>query len=173
LRVSGDPNSYARVVSAEVAKLDAAVPVYRFQSYDDDLKRITAQQRFQTLLLSSFAGVALLLAGLGLYAVLSYMVAQRTTELGLRIALGASRGHVLRLMLSRGMRLAAVGLALGLVLAVVLTRFVTGLLYGVKPLDGVTFTTTTMVLLGVALVASVIPAWRAALLDPNETLRKQ
>lgn len=173
VRVSGDPNSYARMVSAEVAKLDPSVPVYRFQSYNDDLKRITTQQRFQTLLLSAFAGVALLLAGLGLYAVLSYMVAQRRTELGLRIALGAPRSNVLQLMLYRGLRLAGIGLALGLVLAVVLTRFVAGLLYGVKPLDAVTFATTTAVLLVVSGMASLIPAWRAALLDPNDTLRQQ
>jgi ABC-type antimicrobial peptide transport system permease subunit len=156
-----------------VGKMDANVPVYRMQSYGDEIKRVTAQQRFQTLLLTGFAGVALLLAGVGLYAVLSYMVAQRTTELGLRIALGAPRSNVLQLMLFRGLRLAAVGLALGLVLAATLTRFVAGLLFGVKPLDGVTFATTTLVLLVVSALASLIPAWRAASLDPNDTLRQQ
>jgi len=173
VRVSGNPENYARQVTAMVGKMDANVPVYRMQSYGDEIKRVTAQQRFQTLLLTGFAGVALLLAGVGLYAVLSYMVAQRTTELGLRIALGAPRSNVLQLMLFRGLRLAAVGLALGLVLAATLTRFVAGLLFGVKPLDGVTFATTTLVLLVVSALASLIPAWRAASLDPNDTLRQQ
>jgi putative ABC transport system permease protein len=173
MRVVGDPNSYASVVRAELAKIDASLPIYRFHSYNDDLARITAQQRFQTLLLSAFAAVALLLAGLGLYAVLSYMVAQRTTELGLRIALGAPRANVLQLMLYRGLKLAVFGLIAGLVSAALLTRFVAGVLYDVKPLDVITFTTMTTVLLSVSVVASLIPAWRAAMLDPNETLRKQ
>lgn len=172
LRVTGDPASYEKRVGAEMARLDSALPVYRFQSYNDELARTTAQQRFQTLLLTSFAAIALLLAGLGLYAVLSYMVAQRTSELGLRIALGAQRSNVLRLMLSRGMRLTVVGLAVGLAAAVLLTRFVQGLLFGVKALDGATFATMTLVLLAVSSVASLIPAWRASRLDPNETLRQ-
>jgi putative ABC transport system permease protein len=151
----------------------ATLPIYRLQSYNDDLARTTAQQRFQALLLSAFAGVALLLAGLGLYAVLSYMVTQRTTELGLRIALGAPRANVLQLMLFRGLRLAVLGLCFGLATAAVLTRFVAGLLYDVKPLDAITFAGMTMVLLAVSCLASLIPAWRAAMLDPNDTLRSQ
>jgi predicted permease len=173
LRVSGDPNLYANLVRAEVARMDSSLPVYRLQSYQDDLARITAQQRFQTLLLAAFAAIALLLAGLGLYAILSYMVTQRTRELGLRIALGAQRGSVLRLLMWRGLRLACSGLCVGLVGAVLLTRFVSGLLYGVKPLDMVTFATMTAVLLAVSTLASLAPAWRAAMLDPNETLRGQ
>jgi len=173
MRVSGDPNGYSRMIRAEVAKLDSGSPIYRLQSYDEELARITAQQRFQTFLLSAFAAVALLLAGLGLYAVLSYMVTQRTQEMGLRIALGAQRGNVLRLMLTRGLRLAAIGLCAGLVAAAVLTRFLSGQLYGVKPLDAATFVTMTLVLLAVSTVASLIPAWRAATLDPIDTLRRQ
>ena len=173
LRVVGDPASFARRVSAEMAKVDSALPVYRFQSYSDELARTTAQQRFQTFLLTGFAVIALLLAGLGLYAVLSYMVMQRTAELGLRIALGAQRGNVLRLMLGRGLRLAIYGLAVGLAAAMVLTRFVEGLLFGVRALDGLTFATTTLVLLVVSSIACLIPALRASMLDPNETLRQQ
>ena len=172
MRVSGDAGMYERMVTAEVANIDRGLPVYRFASYGEELKRITAQERFQTLLLSGFAGVALLLAGLGLYAVLSYMVTQRRMELGLRIALGAQRGAVLGMMLRRGLSLAAVGLGLGLVAAAGLTRFVAGLLFGVKALDGVTFGGMAMVLLGVSVVASLIPAWRASLVDPNVALRE-
>jgi predicted permease len=173
LRVAGDPNSYANLVRTEMARIDSALPVYRMQSYDDDLARITAQQRFQTLLLSAFATIALLLAALGLYAELSYMLSQRTGELGLRMALGASRSHILRLMLYRGLTLAAIGLGIGIASAALLTRFSTGLLYGVKPLDGATFAAMTLVLLVVSCLASLIPAWRAAMLDPNEILRSQ
>jgi predicted permease len=173
LRVTGDPNSYATEVRAEVAKMDKSLPTYRMQSYQDDLARITAQQRFQTLLLTAFAFIALLLAALGLYAVLSYMVAQRTTEFGVRIALGAPRTHVLQLMLSRGLMLTSIGLAVGLAASALLTRFVAGLLYGVKPLDAVTFASMTAVLLLVSAVACFLPAWQAATLDPNETLRNQ
>ena len=173
MRVTGDPNGYARMVTAEVAAMDKSLPIYRMQSYSDDLRRVTAQQRFQTLLLTGFAAVALLLAGLGLYAVLSYMVSQRTTELGLRIALGAGRGNVLQLMLWRGLGMAALGLIAGLIAAGLLTRFVAGLLFGVKPLDIATFTIMTLVLLAVSAIASFIPSLRAAMLDPNKTLRQQ
>lgn len=173
LRVAGDPNSYANLIRTELAKIDSALPVYRMQSYNDDLARITAQQRFQTLLLSAFAGIALLLAALGLYAELSYMLSQRTGELGLRMALGASRSHILRLMLYRGLTLAAVGLGIGIGSAALLTRFSVGLLYGIKPLDATTFAGMSLVLLAVSSVASLIPAWRAAMLEPNEILRSQ
>jgi len=172
MRVSGDPNAYAGMVRAELAKIDSSLPVYRFQSYGDDLQRTTAQERFQTMLLSAFAGVALLLAGIGLYAVLSYMVSQRTTELGLRMALGASRGGVLKLMLVQGLRLAVMGLCGGLVVAAVLTRSIAGLLYGVKPLDVATFAGMTLVLLVVSCVASVVPAYRASMLEPMDALRQ-
>jgi len=171
LRVSGDPDHYLKIVREEVARQDSNLPTYRMQSYADDLARLTAQQRFQTLLLTGFALIALLLAGLGLYAVLSYMLAQRTPELGLRIALGAPRMHVLRLMLARGVMLAGAGLVAGVIAAAGLTRFISGLLYGVKALDGATFALMTAVLFAVATLASLLPAWRASRLDPNRTLR--
>jgi predicted permease len=173
LRVTGDPESYGRRVAAEVAAVDGGLPVYRVQSYSRELTRVTAQQRFQTLLLTGFAGIALLLAGLGLYAALSYMVTQRTQEMGLRLALGAQRVDVLRLMLGRGLRLAAAGLGTGLLAAALATRWLGTLLYGVKPLDAGTFVGMTAVLLAASAVASWIPAWRAASLEPMETLRRQ
>jgi len=172
LRVSGDPNNYANSIRAAIAKIDPELPAYRLESYRDDLARITAQQRFQTLLLSAFAAIALLLAALGLYAVLSYMVALRTPEFGLRLALGAPRSHVLRLILSRGLSLTAIGLCVGLAASALLTRFVAGLLYGVKPLDAGAFAAMTAILLAVSAAACLIPAWQAATLDPNDTLRQ-
>jgi predicted permease len=173
LRVAGNPDSYANTIRATIAKLDKSVPAYRLQSYEEDVARITAQQRFQALLISAFAAVALLLAALGLYATLSYMVAQRTTELGLRIALGAPRANVLQLMLFRGLKLAGLGLIAGLALAAVLSRYLIGLLYAVKPLDFATFAIMTAILLAVSATASILPAWRAAMLDPIESLRNQ
>jgi len=133
----------------------------------------TANPRFQTLLLTSFAAVALLLAAIGLYAVLSYMVVQRTHEIGLRMALGAQRGNVLQLILNRGISLALIGVASGVGASVLLTRFLSTLLYGVKPLDPITFICVAGVLLAVSAIASLIPASRAASLDPMKTLRDQ
>jgi predicted permease len=173
LRVATDPNAYANTIRAAIAKIDPDLPAYRLQSMNDELARITAQQRFETLLLSAFASVALLLAGLGLYAVLSYMVAQRTSELGVRLALGAPRSSILQLLLFRGLRLAAIGLTVGLISAAFLTRFVARLLYGVQPIDPLAFASMTATLLIVSTLASLIPAWRAARLDPNQTLRNQ
>lgn len=171
LRVAGDPTRYYNVVRAEVAHLDRTLPVYRFQSYRDDLKRTTAQQRFQTTLLSAFALIALVLTGLGLYAALSYMVTLRKPELGLRMALGAPRSSILTLMLSRGLTLATLGLSIGLFASIGLTRFIAGLLYGVRPLDLVTFAGTGFILIAVSTIASLIPALRAATVDPARTLR--
>ena len=120
-----------------------------------------------------FAIMALLLAAVGLYAVLSYMVAQRTLEIGLRLALGAQRESVMRLILGRGMMLAAIGLAIGVAASLVLTRFMSEMLYGVKPLDPLTFLTVSAVLMLVSVLASTAPAYRAARLDPMRTLREQ
>jgi predicted permease len=173
LRVAGDPMSYANAVHGVIESMDSGIPIYRMKTYSDDLQRTSAQQRFQTMLLTSFAVIALLLAAIGLYGVLSYMVSQRTMELGLRIALGAQRGNVLQLILVRGLGLAAIGLCLGVATAALLSHFIASVLYQVKPLDLVTFAGTTIVLFGVSCVASLIPAYRASRLDPIETLRAQ
>jgi len=173
LRVEGDPASYASEVSRAVASLDKEVPVYRIRTLEENVSNASAQSRFQTLLLSAFAAIALLLAAIGLYAVLSYMVSQRTHEIGLRMALGAQRGKVLKLILNRGMSLAVAGVALGLGVSALLTRFLASLLYGVKPLDAATFVSVASILLAVSAIASLVPAARAASLDPMKTLRDQ
>jgi predicted permease len=128
-------------------------------------------RRVSAMLASVFAGVALLLAVIGLYGVVSFAVARRTAEVGIRVSLGAHSGSVVRLMVAGGMRLAAAGAAVGLVLAAVLARLTSGFLFGVEPLDPGTFLGVTAVLVGVALVAAVIPAMRAARVDPLEALR--
>jgi predicted permease len=171
MRVSGDPASYESAVRSVVAEVDNTLPVYRLQPYAQDLARTTAQQRFQTLLLGSFAAIALLLAGIGLYALLSYVVVLRSPELGLRIALGAQRSNVLNLILKRGLFLSASGLAIGLAASILLTRFMGALLFGVQPLDPLTLGTVSVLLAGAALLASIAPAYRASRLDPIETLR--
>ena len=131
------------------------------------------QPRFSMLLLTSFAAMALLLAAVGLYAVLSYMVAQRTSEMGLRLALGAQRGDVLRLVLERGLALAAIGIGAGLAASAVLTHFVSSLLYGVHTLDWPTYLLVTALFLFISLAACAVPAMRAANVDPGSTLREQ
>jgi putative ABC transport system permease protein len=125
------------------------------------------------LLLSCFAAIALVLAAIGLYGLLSYMVAQRTLEIGLRMALGAKKADVLNMIVWRGLTLALIGLGAGLAISGMMTRVLSGMLYGVEPSDPMTFAGMTGVLLFVSLAASSIPAYRAAQLDPIETLREQ
>ena len=125
------------------------------------------------ILLGAFAAVALLLATLGIYGVISYLVGQRTHELGIRIALGAKRRDVLRLVLNHGMKMALGGVALGLLVALALTRVLTKMVYGVSPTDPATFITLTLLLISVALLACMIPAWRAAKVDPLVALRDE
>ena len=125
------------------------------------------------VLLSIFAGIALLLAAIGIYGLISYSVEQRTQEIGVRMALGAGRADVLRLMFGQGMKLAAAGVALGLALAFALTRVLSSLLFGVKAVDPLTFAAVALVLLLIALTATWVPARRAAAIEPVEALRYQ
>jgi ABC-type antimicrobial peptide transport system permease subunit len=122
--------------------------------------------------LSCFAGIALLLAGVGLYGLLSYMVVERTLEIGVRMALGASRADVLRMVVQHGLMLTLAGLGVGLVCSATITRLLSGLLYDIQPSDAVTFAATTGTLLLVGLAASTIPAYRAAQLEPLKALRE-
>jgi predicted permease len=171
LRVAGEPDESINSIRAAVAQIDPTLPVYAVRT--SLLAQSTAQQRFQTMLLTAFAGIALLLAAVGLYGVLSYMVTQRTQELGLRMALGAHRSDVLSLVLKRGLALACIGLAVGLAASALLTRYLASLLFHTQPLDVATFASTTCVLLAVSTLACLAPAYRASRLDPNETLRQQ
>ncbi|HET6215472.1 MAG TPA: ABC transporter permease [Acidobacteriaceae bacterium] len=173
LRTSSNPSALENTVRAVVASMDADIPLYRVHPLDDYVLQSAAQSRFQALLLSGFAAIALLLAAVGLYGVLSYVVQQRGAELALRLAVGAQRSDILRLIVLRGMTLAFAGEAAGLVVAVCATRFLETLLYGVKPLDVVTFISVSLLLLFVALLASAAPAYRAAQTDPITTLRTE
>jgi ABC-type antimicrobial peptide transport system permease subunit len=132
-----------------------------------------AQTRFSLLLIGVFSAIAALLAGVGLYGVLATVVRQRTAEIGLRMALGAAPSSIFRLMVGKGLRLSALGIAIGLLAAFALTRALTTMLVDVKPTDPVTFVSVALLFLFIAVVASWLPALRAAGLDPTEALRNE
>ena len=149
-----------------IAGIDPDLPVANILTMDQLIGQSTLDASFDATLVLAFAGISLLLAGVGLFGVLSYIVAQRTTEIGIRIALGAQREQVMRLMLRDGLRPAVIGLVLGLVASVGLTRLIRSLLYGTTALDPVVFAVVSVALLAVAAVACALPAWRASRLDP-------
>ncbi len=173
IRSAQEPASLIASLRAIVSGMDRDVPLFRAAALEESVQHAAAGPRFQTLLLGSFAAMALLLCALGLYALLSYMVVQRSVEIGVRVALGAQRADVLRLILGRGLTLAAAGIAIGLGASALLTRYMASLLFHVQPLDAATFASVTAVLLFVSLIASSVPAFRAARLDPMKTLRDQ
>jgi predicted lysophospholipase L1 biosynthesis ABC-type transport system permease subunit len=173
IRTAGDPAQFAGALRAELAKLDPGIPLYRVRTFDTLVSSAAAEPRFQMLLVTCFALLALALAAVGLYAVLSYMVSQRTTEIGLRMALGAQPADVLRWVLWRGLAMAIAGAAIGLAVSAGVTRYMQGLLFGVKPLDALTLAVVSATLLAVSALASAAPALRAARLDPMEALRDQ
>jgi putative ABC transport system permease protein len=171
VRTSADPLSVAAEVRGEVHALDKDQSVADVQTLGQVVSTSLAQPRLNTLLLGSFAALALLLAALGIYGVISYSVALRTREIGVRMALGAERADVLKLVVRHGMMLALAGGAIGLVGALLLTRLMSSLLYGIQPTDPPTFLAVLAMLAGVSLVASYIPARRATKVDPMVALR--
>ncbi|HEY4356621.1 MAG TPA: ABC transporter permease [Acidobacteriaceae bacterium] len=173
VRTAGDPALMQGAIEQTVHSLDKSVPVYQVATMEDYVAKSAAQARFQTLLLTSFAGIALILTAIGLYGLLSYMVGQRTLEIGLRMAMGAQRSDVLRMVVRRGLILTLLGAGVGLGLTAMVTRLLSGMLYGVRPFDPMTFAAMTGLLLAVGVAASSVPASRAARLDPMKTLREQ
>jgi predicted permease len=173
IRTAVDPVTLIAPLRGQVAEIDKNLPLFDVKTIDEVVSQSAAQPRFQALLLSLFAAMALLLSAVGLYGLLSYLVVQRTLEIGVRIALGAQRGSVLGMILRRGLTLAAVGLAIGIAVSLLLTRVMSGLLFGVRPFDPLTFVMVSGILLLVSLIASSVPAYRAATLDPMRTLREQ
>jgi ABC-type antimicrobial peptide transport system permease subunit len=153
------------------AQIDPTLPLVRMRSMDDVVGDAIAQPWFLTVLLGLFAGLALALAAVGTYGVLSYLVAERQQEIGIRMALGADRREILRLVLSRGILLSGLGLAGGIVAALGLTRVIKTMLFNVTPTDPLTLAIVTGVIAVVAIVACLVPAWRATRTDPMIVLR--
>src|SRR5439155_17290856 len=168
---ASDPLSIVNEVRRQVSQVDKDQPVANVQTMSDLVDSSIAQPRMNTLLLGGFAGIALLLAALGIYAVLSFAVTQRTREIGVRIALGARFGDVLRMVLSNGARLFAAGAAIGLVAAVSLSRLMSRLLFEVSPGDLVSYASVVVVFAVIAFLACYVPARRAAKVDPMVALR--
>ena len=171
LRASGSPSNFINAVRQGVRDLDPGLPLAEVRTMDNVMSDAQSRPRFLTTLLSIFAGVALILATVGIYGVISYSVAQRTTEFGLRMALGAKRKDVLKSVVVQGLKLTLAGVAIGIGGALALTRFLSSLLYGVKPSDPATFIAVSLLLASVALLASYIPARRATRVDPMVALR--
>ncbi|MCI0490296.1 MAG: ABC transporter permease [Blastocatellia bacterium] len=171
VRTDSDPLNTLASVREQIKAVDREVPVHTIKTLDQVVAESMAQPRFSALMSAIFAGVALLLAAVGIYGVISYSVAQSTQEIGLRMALGAQRRDIYRLVLGKGMALTLIGLGIGLIAASLLTGFITGLLFGVSPLDITTFATITLLLSAVALAACYVPARRATRVDPMVALR--
>jgi putative ABC transport system permease protein len=160
-----------RELQTAVASVAPAVPIYRLSTMQQKISSTLERSHFDTFLLAIFAATALLLSSVGIYGVLSYMVAQRTRDIGIRMALGASQGQIVWDVLGFGLRLAGIGLAIGLGGALAATRLLSSLLYGVRPTDAFTFAAVSLLLLGVAFIASYLPARRATRVDPIVALR--
>jgi len=166
-----EPTSMVTAVRNAVAAIDPEQPVFDISTMDERLAASVAPRRFNLLLLASFALLAMLLASVGIYGVVSYAAVQRTHEVGVRMALGAQRRDVLKLILAQGMVLLLIGIGVGLIGAFLLTRFLSALLYGVRPTDSATFAAVSLLLAAVAIVACYIPARRANRVDPMVALR--
>jgi predicted permease len=173
VRTGGLPLTLAPVVRRIMTELDRDLALHPVMAFDDLIGERAGEQRYETLLLGSFAFVALLLAAIGLYGVMSYIVVQRTSEIGVRVALGASRGDVLTLLLQRGMQPVAAGIVLGLAAAFASTRLIRGMLYATDPGDPLTFALVAAVLAIVAVAACTMPALGATRIDPVRALRNE
>ena len=173
VRTVGDPLQATRAVAAAIRSVDGAMPLANVRTMDDLLEASMGQRRLTMFLLGTFAGIALLLATIGIYGVMSYSVTQRGRELGIRMALGAGRGGVLRLVLGQGMQLAAIGIGIGIVGSIGLTRLLSTQLYSISATDPTTFLLVGAVLAAVAVVAVLVPALRATRVDPVVALREE
>jgi predicted permease len=173
VRTAGEPMAAVSAVRAAIHELDPDLPLARIAPMSTLVENSLGQRRLSAILLGVFAGMALLLAALGIYGVMAYSVAQRVRELGVRLALGASREQVLRLVLGQGMSIAILGAVIGLVGAFGLTRLIASQLYQITATDPPTFSVVTLLLVGVAFIATLVPAWRATRVDPVEVLREE
>jgi putative ABC transport system permease protein len=171
VRATGDPAVMAGAIRSEVSAIDPDVPIADVRAMDDYVSRAMAQSRFTLTLIAVFAAIALILASIGLYGVISYSLRQRVQEIGVRVAFGAGSRSIVQLILRHGLILAVTGVVLGLGVAVVVTRMASSLLFGVTPTDPATFIGVPLLLVAVAALASYIPARRATRIDPVHALR--
>jgi putative ABC transport system permease protein len=171
VRAAGDPSALVGPARSAIGALDGELAVFGITTMSEVLARSIWQPRLQALLVAAFAVIALVLAAVGVYGVVSYAVAQRTREIGVRMALGALPSSVLRLVVAQGVRLTLVGVVLGLAGSLAAARLLQGLLFGVNPRDPITFAVGPLVLIVVAVVACFVPARRAARVDPSIALR--
>jgi ABC-type antimicrobial peptide transport system permease subunit len=158
-------------VRSTIAQLDSSLPIDAVRTMDEVVSQSQSRPRFLSVLLTFFTAVALALAAIGVYGVISYSVARRTPEIGIRIAIGAESGHILRMVLLQGALLGAIGVVIGVGVAAWMTRFMKSILFAIQPLDIPTFVVTVILLFGLTLVASWIPARRATRIDPTVALR--
>jgi predicted permease len=171
IQTAADPSALSAAIQHEIQSVDSQLGASKIRTMDQVVSDSTARQNFNMLLLTIFAGLALLLAAIGIYGLMSYSVEQRTQELGIRMALGANRGDMLKLMVRQGMLLAGIGVVIGLAASFGLNRFLANLLFGVKATDPVTYAAVAAILVSVALLATYIPARRATMIDPVVALR--
>ena len=173
IRTDSDPLAMSVPVQKQIAALDPELPVSNVQTMQQAIGDSLGNARFSAALVLGFAVLSLVLASVGLYGVLSYLMTQRTTELGVRMALGAQRDQVLRLILFDGLRPAIIGLAIGSAASAGITQLIRSMLYDTRPLDPAVYVAVTFTLLMVATLACMIPAWRASRLDPMQALRAE
>jgi ABC-type antimicrobial peptide transport system permease subunit len=173
VRTVGNPSSLALPIQKEVSRIDPDLPVVSVLTMEEVLSKGTSQRRSSLMLLSLFAGLATILAAIGLYGLLAYSIRQRTSELGIRIALGASPAHVIGMVLAQGLRPAAAGVLAGLAIAGAIVRVLQSLLFEVKPLDLQVFFAVAVLLMTIAVLACAIPARRATRIDPAIALRTE
>jgi ABC-type antimicrobial peptide transport system permease subunit len=170
---AADPLTMSMPIQRQISALEPQLPVYNALTMDQILGKTSASQGFAANLVLAFAALSLLLAAVGLYGVLSYLTTQRTPDIGLRIAVGAQRSQLLRLVLMEGLRPALVGLIFGVAASALTTQLLRSMLYGTKPLDPAAFAGAAMMLVAVAVLACLIPAWRASRIDPIQALRTE
>lgn len=173
LRAQSDPGQLSAAVRARMQAIDSELPIYGVMTMQERLDATTAPRRVYVLLLGSFAALAVVLAAVGIYGVMSFIVSQRTRELGVRMALGARSSDVLQLVVRQGLKYTGAGLCAGFVGAILVTRYLSTLLFEVSPIDPVTYLSVALLLAGIALAACLVPAWRASKVDPMNALRHE
>jgi putative ABC transport system permease protein len=173
VRSDGDPKALVSSIRSALAQIDKSLPMANVVTMEEIMSTSMAQPRLEAVLLGLFGGLAMLLAAVGIYGVMSYSVSQRTGEIGIRMALGANHGAILKMICTQGLLLIAVGLAGGLALALAVTRLMSNVLFGVSPTDPLTFFIIVVLLALVALLACYVPARRATRVDPLVALRNE